>query len=111
MALKHIALIAGRHRGALVEFPLSTALLTAPPLFPFNVVMPDGEVRHYRCDGLAFEHTEEGAKVLGVGILVGTTAAPTEAVPTPAPVPLTAVAVVDDEDFVVDDSDQIYAVV
>jgi hypothetical protein len=111
VALKHIGLIAGRHRGALVEFPLSTALLTAPPLFPFDVVMPDGEIRHYLCDGLAFEHEAEGAKVLGVGVLVGTTAAPTEEVPTPAPVPLTAVPVVDDEDFVVDDSNQIYAVV
>jgi hypothetical protein len=78
LATLHLGLIAGRHRAALIEFPITDALLTAPPLFPCDVVLPSGEIRHYRIDGLAWEHTQEQAKVVGTGILVGTTPAPTE---------------------------------
>jgi hypothetical protein len=88
MAVHHIRLAAGRHRAALIEFPISDALLSAPPLFPCNVVFPSGEVRHYRINGLAWEHTGDQAKAVGTGILVGTTPAPTEEEPSPSPVPL-----------------------
>lgn len=87
IAQRHIALMAGRHRAALIEFPITDALLTAPPLFPCNVVMPSGEVRHYRIDGLSWEHTQDQAKAVATGILVGTTPAPTEANPNPTPIP------------------------
>ena len=107
----HLGLIAGRHRAALIEFPVSDALLTAAPLFPCNVVLPSGEIRHYRIDALAWEHTANQAKVAGVGILVGTTSAPTEEDPNPTPVPLTGTLVVDDTVSVVDSDALIYEVV
>lgn len=94
IARKHIALIAGRHRAALIEFPITDALLSAPPLFPCNVVLPSGEIRHYRVDGLAWEHTLDQAKAVATGILVGTTPAPTEDDPNPNPQPTTGTAVV-----------------
>jgi len=89
IAAAHIGLIAGRHRAALIEFPINDALLGAGPLFPCDVIFPDGSKRHYRIDSLSWEHSQTVAKAVGVGILVGTTAAPTQAVPSPLPVPLT----------------------
>lgn len=111
IALKHVALIAGRHRAALIEFPVSDALLAAPPLFPCDVVFPDGEIRHYRIDGLSWSLGPTQASAVGTGILVATTPAPTVEVPAPVPAPLTAVAVVDSAVPVVDDDVPIFAVV
>jgi hypothetical protein len=94
LALKWVQVIAGRHRAALIEFPVSDALLAAPPLFPCDVVMPSGEIRHYRVDGLSWEHSETICKAVGTGILVATTAAPSVEVPSPTPLPVTSVEVV-----------------
>jgi hypothetical protein len=111
LALTHVKLISGQHRACVVEFPITTALLSAPPLFPFDVVFPDGSKRHYRADGLTFEHTVDSSKAMASGIFVGTTAAPTEEDPTPSPVPLTALPVVDEDVPVVDDDVFVMAVV
>jgi hypothetical protein len=111
IAALQLRLKAGRHRAATLEFPVSDALLSAPPLFPCDVVFPDGEVRHYRVDSLAWEHDQVSARAIGVGILVGTTAAPTPEVPDPVPVPLTSQAVVSGADAVVDDDVAVYALV
>jgi hypothetical protein len=104
LALTHVALIAGRHRAALVELPITTALLTAPPLFPFSVILADGSACHYRADAMSWGHSESEGRVAVTGILVGITAAPTQAAPSPSPVPLTSVAVVDSAVPVVDSS-------
>lgn len=111
LARKHLALMAGRHRAALIEFPITDALLSAPPLFPCDVVFPSGEIRHYRIDGLAWEHTEDQAKAVGTGILVGTTPAPTEENPTPTPIPATGTAVVSGAVPVVHDDAPVFALV
>jgi hypothetical protein len=94
MAQLHLKLIAGRHRAAIVELPVTDALLTAPPLFPFNVVEPSGRVLHYRADSVTWEHTVDTCKVAVSGILVGTTPAPTVGNPTPDPEPITGTIVV-----------------
>lgn len=111
IALKHIGLMAGRHRAALIELPITDALLSAPPLFPCDVVMPSGEIRHYRIDGLAWEHTADQSKAIGTGILVGTTPAPSEDDPNPTPQPLTGTPVVSSTVPVTNDSAQIFATV
>ena len=72
LAVAHVGLMAGRHRAALIEFEISDTLLSAPPLFRCDVVMPSGERRQYRIDGLAWEHTATESKAVGTGILVGT---------------------------------------
>jgi hypothetical protein len=94
MAQLHLKLIAGRHRAAIVELPVTDALLTAPPLFPFNVVEPSGRVLHYRADSVTWEHTVDTCKVAVSGILVGTTPAPTDEHPNPDPEPITGTIVV-----------------
>jgi hypothetical protein len=94
MAQLHLKLIAGRHRAAIVELPVTDALLTAPPLFPFNVVEPSGRILHYRADSVTWEHTVDTCKVAVSGILVGTTPAPTVGNPTPDPEPITGTIVV-----------------
>jgi hypothetical protein len=91
IAQKHIELIAGRHRAALIEFPVNETLLSQPPLFPVDVVMIDGSIRHYRIDG----HRADRATAIGTGILVGTTAAPTLLEPNPPSIPITSVAILD----------------
>jgi hypothetical protein len=111
LALKHVALIAGRHRAALLQLPVSDALLGAPPLFPCDVVMPSGEIRHYRVDGLAWEHSETICKAVGTGILVSVTAAPSVEVPSPIPIPVTAVQIFDGTDPIFDDSNPVVEVV
>jgi hypothetical protein len=94
MAQLHLKLIAGRHRAAIVELPVTDALLTAPPLFPFNVVEPSGRILHYRADSVTWEHTVDTCKVAVSGILVGTTPAPTVGNPNPDPEPITGTIVV-----------------
>jgi hypothetical protein len=94
MAQLHLKLIAGRHRAAIVELPVTDALLTAPPLFPFNVVEPSGRILHYRADSVTWEHTVDTCKVAVSGILVGTTPAPTDEHPNPDPEPITGTIVV-----------------
>jgi hypothetical protein len=111
LAQKWVQLIAGRHRAALLEFPVSDALLAAPPLSPCDVVMPDGEVRHYRVDGLSWSHSQTQASAAGTGILVAVTPAPTLEVPEPTPIPLTAVPVFVGEDQVFAGANPIYAMV
>jgi hypothetical protein len=111
LAQRWVQLIAGKHRAALLEFPVSDALLAAPPLFPCDVVMPDGEVRHYRVDGLSWSHSQTQASAAGTGILVAVTPAPTLEVPEPTPIPFTAVFVVDDDVPVVDDEIPVVAMV
>lgn len=87
MAEHHIRLAIGRNRAAVIEFPFSNTLLSAPPMFPCDVVLPSGEIRHYRIDGINWEHTPDQAKLAGTGILVGVTPAPTLENPTPSPIP------------------------
>jgi hypothetical protein len=94
MAQLHLKLIAGRHRAAIVELPVTDALLTAPPLFPFNVVEPSGRILHYRADSVTWEHTVDTCKVAVSGILVGTTPAPTVGNPNPDAEPITGTIVV-----------------
>lgn len=111
MAQLHLKLIAGRHRAAIVELPVTDALLTAPPLFPFNVVEPSGRVLHYRADSVTWEHTVDTCKVAVSGILVGTTPAPTVGNPTPDPEPITGTIVVADSVPVEASGVQVFATV
>jgi hypothetical protein len=111
IAQKWVQLIAGRHRAALLEFPVTDALLAAPPLFPCDVVMQSGEVRHYRVDGLSWSHSQTQASAAGTGILVAVTPAPTLEVPEPTPIPLTAVPIFVGDDQVFDGANPIYAMV
>ena len=111
MANLHLKLIAGRHRAAVVELPVTDALLTAPPLFPFDVVEPSGRILHYRADSLTWEHTADTCKAAVSGILVGTTPAPTIGNPTPDPEPVTGTIVVANSVPVEAGGTQVYATV
>ena len=94
MAYLHLKLVAGQHRAVAVEMPVTDALLTAPPLFAFDVVEPSGRRSHYRADSLAWEHSVDTCKAAATGILVGVTPAPTEGNPNPDPDPVTGTGVV-----------------
>lgn len=111
MALLQIKLIAGRHRAVAVEIPVTDALLSAPPLFAFNIVHPDGVIYHYRADGIAWEHTADSCKVACSGILVGSTPAPTQQNPTPEPEPVTGTGVVANSIPVEANGLQVYATI
>lgn len=93
MAYLHLKLVAGQHRAVAVEMPVTDALLTAPPLFAFDVVEPSGRRSHYRADSLAWEHSVDTCKAAATGILVGVTPAPTEGNPNPDPDPVTGTGV------------------
>lgn len=94
LAQLHLKLVAGQHRAVAVEMPVTDALLTAPPLFAFDVVEPSGRRCHYRADSLAWEHSADTCKAAATGILVGITPAPTEGNPNPDPEPVTGTIVV-----------------
>lgn len=111
MALLQIKLIAGRHRAVAVEMPVTDALLSAPPLFAFNIVHPDGAIYHYRADGVTWEHTADTCKVACSGILVGSTPAPTQQNPTPDPEPVTGTGVVANSIPVEANGLQVYATI
>lgn len=111
MALLQIKLIAGRHRAVAVEMPVTDALLSAPPLFAFNIVHPDGAIYHYRADGVTWEHTADTCKVACSGILVGSTPAPTQQNPAPDPEPVTGTEVVANSIPVEANGLQVYATI
>ena len=111
MALLQIKLIAGRHRAVAVEMPVTDALLSAPPLFAFNIVHPDGAIYHYRADGVTWEHTADTCKVACSGILVGSTPAPTQQNPSPGTEPVTGTGVVANSIPVEANGLQVYATI
>jgi len=61
-------LLVGRHRGDLIELPVSDAVLSADPMFRVNVVEPDGTTHRYLGDGLSYTLEETKAYAACAGI-------------------------------------------
>jgi len=96
IARKHVALNAGRHRAALLQLPITDALLSAPPLFQVDYVDSAGDTYHYLADGVVWEHGEDRIEVFCTGIQLGVTPDGGDALP------LGALDVVNGADDVVD---------